>query len=208
MIATVSKLADVIGTLAFKIDAGQIIEHQRDAFGEALRVKLLFHPHPLSAQLIHRGIQVVLIEILARLVQAAGGGQESAAGVIDQSQFGAGEENAAKYHGFEQTHVADRADRAQDPVKLQCVPTLAQDGQATETPSVGQFQLGGGDKALAPQRLGNEFSGLFRQGGNVADGARAGALRSAKGFTDQVSEVRGGAAFASSGLDKHTCYLI
>src|SRR5439155_20872481 len=55
MVAAVSVLADALGTLAFKIDAGQIIEHQGDTLGEALLVKLLFHPDPPSVQLIHRG---------------------------------------------------------------------------------------------------------------------------------------------------------
>ena len=56
------------------------------------RIDLLFHAHPTTGQLVHGGIQVVLVEILAGLVQAAGASQERAPGVIDQSQLGIGKE--------------------------------------------------------------------------------------------------------------------
>ena len=59
------------------------------------------------------------------LVQAAGTGQKRAPGVIDQSQLGTGEENAAKDHGPQQTGLAGRSQRAQKPVKFQRVPMMA-----------------------------------------------------------------------------------
>ena len=208
MVSAVTIAADSHRTLAFKIHTAQIIEHQGNPLGEALLIELLLQPHPLSAQFIHRLIEIVLVEIFLGLIQSAGGGQEGTAGVIGQSQLGAGKEDAAKHHGLEQAGVTGRIHEAKEPRQTQGVPGLAEHGQAAETPRLGQFQAIGGDKVLAAQGLGNELTGVRWQAGDVANSAGAGALGGAEGFADQVSQIRGLAVFAFGGLDEHTCYII
>ena len=108
-----------------------------DCVGEDLSA---FSCPPTTGQLVHGGIQVILVEILGGLVQAAGAGQERDTGVIDQRPLGIGKENAAKDHGPQQTGMAGRSHRAKKPVHLERVidhPTVAQDGQPSKSPGGG-----------------------------------------------------------------------
>src|SRR5690349_9671167 len=103
----------------------------------ALMIKLFFHSHPPSVQLVHGFIELVFIEVFAGLVQATGGGQKGSTGMINQSEFGTGKKDTAENHGLEKPPVADRLNRAKQPVQLERVPTVAQDGQSAETPGLG-----------------------------------------------------------------------
>ena len=85
---------------------------------------------------------------------------------------------------------------------------MAQDRQTAKTQSLGEFKLIAGDKAFAAQGLGDELPGMWRQGGDVAQGAGARAFWGAKGLADQISEVGVRAMFALGGLNEHTRYRI
>src|SRR5205823_10347186 len=95
--------------------------------GKALLVELLLDADPVSVQLIHGGIQIVLVEVFAGLIQAAGRGQQGAASVIDQGQFGAGKQNTTQDHGFEQTGHPSIRNEVKDRSPAKLLPSLVQE---------------------------------------------------------------------------------
>src|SRR2546430_9964746 len=115
----------------FKIHTGQIVEHQRDALGKALLVELLLDADPVSVQLIHGGIQVVLVEVFGGLIQATGRGQQGAASVIEQGQFGAGKQNTTQGHGLKQTGHPSIRNEVKDRAQTKLLPGLVQDRKST-----------------------------------------------------------------------------
>src|SRR5207302_1639093 len=121
--------------------------HQRDALGKALLVELLLDADPVSVQLIHGGIQVVLVEVFGGLLQATGRGQQGAASVIDQGQFGAGKQNTTQGHGLEQTGHPSIRNEVKDRAQAKLLPGLVQDHQPAEIPGFGQLERLCGHKA-------------------------------------------------------------
>ena len=109
VIPAVAVAGQVLRPLAFEIDAGQIVEHQTDRLGKGLLVELLFQTHPVAGELIHRGVNIVLIKRLLGL-QPAGLGQPGALRLLRQGELGAGKEQAAINGGLEQSALAGRAD--------------------------------------------------------------------------------------------------
>src|ERR1035441_8572820 len=109
LIPAVAVAGQVLRPLAFEINAGQIVEHQTDCLGEGPLVELLFQAHPVAGELIHRGVNIVLIKRLLGL-QPAGLGQPGTLRLLSQGELGAGKEQAAINGGLEQSALAGRAD--------------------------------------------------------------------------------------------------
>src|SRR5438876_2020505 len=190
-----------------KMHTGQIVEHQRDALGKALLVELLLDADPVSVQLIHGGIQVVLVEVFGGLIQATGRGQQGAASVIDQGQFGAGKQNTTQGHGLEQTGHPSIRNEVKDRAQAKLFPGLVQDHQPAAIPGFAQLQRLCSHKAASLKGLADELAGLRGQRRDIADGAGARALWGTKGLANQVGEVGDAAVLAFGDLHEHTCYI-
>src|SRR2546430_1747532 len=193
--------------MPFKIHTGQIVEHQRDALEKALLVELLLDADPVSVQLIHGGIQVVLVEVFGGLIQATGRGQQGAASVIDQGQFGAGKQNTTQDHGLEQTGHPSIRNEVKDRAQAKLFPGLVQDHQPAAIPGFAQLQRLCSHKAASLKGLADELAGLRGQRRDIADGAGARALWGTKGLANQVGEVGDAAVLAFGDLHEHTCYI-
>ena len=69
------------------------------------------------------------------------------------------------------------------------MPGIGQDGQATLVQGAMKLKVLGGKEGLATQTGGDDFAYGGGQASDVANGAGAGSLWGAKGFTHQIGEV-------------------
>ena len=102
MIAAVAVASQVLGALAFEVDAGQIIEHQPHGLGEGSLIELLFQPDPVAVELVHGVVNIIFVEAFLR-IEPAGLRQPGALGHLGQGELGARKEQAAENHGLQQS---------------------------------------------------------------------------------------------------------
>ena len=74
-------------------------------------------------------------------------------------------------------------------VELETIPRVVEDSQAAVIERIMKLDLLGGEEVLAFEGSGDELAGLWRQIGDIADGAGARPLGGAKGFANEVREV-------------------
>src|SRR5208282_6670274 len=109
VIPAVAVAGQVVRSLAFEVNAGQIGEHQTNRWRESPLVELLFQAHPVTVELIHRVVNIVLVKRLGGL-QPAGRRQPRALGFVRQGELGARKEQPAVNGGLEQSTLAGRTD--------------------------------------------------------------------------------------------------
>ena len=101
MISAVAVLGQVVRSLAFEVDAGQIVEHQTHRLRKSPLIKLLLEMYPMAVELIHGQIDVIFVEGFIGF-KTASLGQPGAFGFLSQRQFGAGKKQTAIDHCLEQ----------------------------------------------------------------------------------------------------------
>ncbi len=197
MVPAVPVLSQVLRPLAFEINTGQIIENQTDRLREATLVELLLQTHPVAIELIHRGINIVLIKGLLR-VQSTGLRQPGAPGFVSQRQLGAGKEQAAEKGGLEQSTKSRRADVRKEFSQTKACPGFIKHSQTTVVQSLLQLNQVGGKEALPFERADDKLAGVGRQVSDITDGPGARATGSAESFAHQIGNV--GLAILPSGF--------
>jgi hypothetical protein len=202
VVAAVSVAREGSGSGAFKIDAGEVVEGEADGSFECLGGEFFFQSAPVAGEGVHSGVEVVFIEVLVGR-KSAGGGEESALGGFFEGEFRTGEKEAGEDHGFEESALAGRADVGEEEVEIQGFPSIDEDGETAEIKGGVEFDGVGLQGGFAGEGGGDEVADIGRELGDVADGAGAGPVGSAKRFADEMGGV-GFAVFAGfSGLNKH-----
>ena len=133
---------------AFEIDTGQIIKHQAHALGKGARVELLFQVHPMAVELIHGGVEIVLVKGLIRR-QTAGLGQPGAIGLVRQREFGTGKEQPAIKDGLKQAVLPGRAQVGEEFGQAKTRPGVVEHRQATVVQRVMELDRVCGVEVLA-----------------------------------------------------------
>ena len=130
--------------------------------------------------------------------------QPSALSLVRQRQLGAGKEQPAIEDGLEQASLAGRADGGKDLIEVKARPSVVEDSQSTVVQGLMKLNLIGGEEVLTLERSDDDIASGSGQFGDVADGARAGPVWSAKGLAHEVGDV-GFAVFAggSGSLHEH-----
>lgn len=102
--------------------------------------------------------------------------------------------------------MAGSADVGEEEVEIQGFPGIDEDGETAEIEGGVEFDGVGLKGGFAGKSGSDEVADFGRELGNVADGAGAGAVGSAKGFADEMGGV-GFAIFARfGGLNKNVLH--
>ena len=202
VVAAVSVARKGSGTGAFKVDAGEVVEGEADGGFESLGGEFFFQSAPVAGEGVHGGVEVVLIEVFVGW-EAAGCGEQRALRGVFEGEFRTGEEEAGEDHGLEKSALTGSADVGEEEVEIQGFPGIDEDGETAEIQGGVEFDGVGLKGGFAGKSGSDEVADFGRELGDVADGAGAGAVGSAKRFADEMGGV-GFAVFARfGGLNKH-----
>ncbi|MFM8717091.1 MAG: hypothetical protein ACKOF3_10000 [Spartobacteria bacterium] len=124
-------------------------------------------------------------------------------GGVFEGEFRTGEEEAGEDHGFEESALAGSADVGEEEVEIQGFPGIDENSEAAEIEGGVEFDGVGLQGGFAGKNGSDEVADFGRELGDVADGAGAWAVGSAKRFADKIGGV-GFAVFAGfGGFNKH-----
>ncbi len=205
VVAAVSVAREGSGTGAFEVDAGEVVESEADGGFECLGGGFFFQSAPVTGEGVHGGVEVVLIEVFVA-GEAAGCGEQRALGGVFEGEFRTGEEEPGEDHGLEKSALAGSADVGEEEVEIQGFPSIDEEGKTAEIEGGVEFDGVGLKGGFAGKSGSDEVADFGRELGDVADGAGAGAVGSAKRFADEM----GGVGFAVfprlGGLNKHVLH--
>ena len=205
VVAAVPVARERCGSGAFKIDAGEVVEGEADGGFESLSGEFFFQSAPVTSEGVHSGIEVVLVKVFV-VGEAAGCGEQRALCGVFEGEFRAGEEESGEDHGFEKRALARSADVGEEEVEVQGFPGVYEDGETAEVQGGVEFDGVGLKGGFARKSGSDEVADFGRELGDIADGAGAGAVGSAKRFADEVGGV-GFAVFSRfGGLNKHVLH--
>ena len=174
---------------------------------ESLGVELPLDRDPAAIETVHGLVEIVFVKSLALLAKPAGSGQKSTASLFSQRQFSAWKEDATKDHGLQKQALTNLRHLGKKLLQSETLPSISQHGQATVVQRMGQLDLFQHEAGLTAQSSSHQIADLWRQGRDVAHGARAWALGGAKGLAHQVRDIGFVLASGLGGLDKQSAHL-
>ena len=198
---------DVVGPRAFKVNACEVVEHQAHGFLEGSCGEALFQSAPVAGDCVHGRVEIVLVKAFLG-GETAGRGKERAAGLVLEGEFGAGKKQAGENHRFDEGAIAGGANVGQELVEPHRAPRLHEDGQTAAIQGVFEFDGFGLDEGATGEGLGDEFTHIVRQLGDVTNGAGSRPVGSAEGLAHQIGDVGFAVSAGFSGLNKHLLLLI
>ena len=168
-------------------------------------VASFFQSAPVTGEGVHGGVEVVLVKVFV-VGEAAGGSEQRALCGVFEGEFRTGEEEPSEDHGLEKGALAGSADVGEKEVEVQGFPSIDEDGETAEVEGGVECDGVGLKGGFAGKSGSDEVADFGREFGDVADGAGAGAVGSAKRFADEMGGV-GFAVFARfGGLNKHVLH--
>jgi len=193
---------DVVGPRPFEVNACEVIEHQTHGFLEGSCGKAFFQRAPVAGDGVHGRVEIVLVKAFLG-GEPAGRGKESAAGLVLEGEFGAGKKQAGENHRFDEGVIAGCANVGEELVESHRAPCLHENGQTAAIQGVFESDGFGLDEGATGEGLGDEFTHVVRQLGDVANGAGSGPVWGAKGLANQVGDVGFAVSAGFGGLNKH-----